>query len=236
MKRQIIISFLCAYLLLTLSVCALANRQDVYIIIYATHKGKTGHAGIAIDKYKTIYRDVQRGDSAITIEEKVKTNELQYFDFWPDDDKFDKLRTSESIPGLYFKLPENLFEEITVNSLVDKGLPHKENYPCDGLLRIRTSAQEDSCLAKIIDSTIASNRLFNVRQFNCTDFVLVPLQHLLKKKIAVKEFIPFAFSSTPNRLYQRLIKMKEVEVLKNADTKTRSSFIKERVLYKIFNS
>ncbi len=218
--------------------CKAENKsaQDIYIIVYATYKGKSGHAGIAIDKYKIVIRDVKVNDSTVYVEDTVKTGELQYFDFWPDDDQFNKMRTAQNIPGIYFKLPEKLFDEISINSLVDKGIPHKENYPPDGLLRIRTSVQEDYRLLKTIDSTVNSNRDFNVRKFNCTDFVLVPLQQHFKRKIAVREFIPFAFSSTPNKLYQRLLKMKEVEVIKCAGAKTKNSFLKQRVFYKIFNS
>jgi hypothetical protein len=208
----------------------------VYVIIYATYKGKTGHAGIAIDKYKIVIREVKINDSTVYMEDTVKTGELQYFDFWPDDDQFNKMRTAQNIAGIYFKLPENMFEEISINSLVDKGIPHKENYPPDGMLRIRTSVQDDYRLCGTIDSTINSNRDFNVRRFNCTDFVLVPLQQHFKKRIAVREFIPFAWSSTPNKLYQKLVKMHGVEVLKCAAAKTGSSFVRQRVLYKIFKS
>lgn len=214
LKKFALLSF-CLWTLHFACFSGTASKTDVFVIIYATCKGKTGHAGIAIDKYKIVIREVKINDSTVYVEDTVKTNELQYFDFWPDDDQFNKTRNAQNIPGLYFKLPEKMFDEISINSLVDKGLPHKENYPADGLLRIPTSAQEDYRLLKTIDSTIASNRDFNVRRFNCTDFVLVPLQQLFKKRMTAREFIPFAFSSTPNKLYQRLIKMKEVFELFN---------------------
>jgi hypothetical protein len=182
-----------------------------------------------------VYRDVQTPKGIRIIEDTVKTGELLYFDFWPNDDYFNKVRTAKDIPGIYYKLPEKLFDEITVNGLLSDGIPHKEGYPCDGLLKLPSSAEIDFTLLRLLDSTIESNRSFNARKFNCSDFVLVPLQHLLQKKISAKEFTPFTFSTTPNKLYKKIRKQAGTEVLKNADAKARGSFIGQRVLYKLFH-
>lgn len=210
------------------------TNTDVYVIIYATYKGKTGHAGIAVDKYKIVYHDVKTATGIVYKEDTVKTGELLYYDFWPNDDYFNKVRTTKDIPGIYYKLPEKLFDEITVNSLVSQGIPHKEGYPCDGLLKLKTSVDVDFALTHVLDSITAKDKKFNARHFNCSDFVLLALRPLLHKKISAKEFTPFTFSTTPNKLYKRLRKLPGVAVLKNADAKARGSFIGQRVLYKLF--
>lgn len=211
------------------------HLKDVYIIIYATFKGKTGHTGIAVDKYKIIYTQVDKGGTASYREDTVKTGELIYYDFWPNDDFFNMMRTGKDIPGIYYRLPEKIFDAITVNSLCDNGIPHRENYPCDALLKIKTSIPGDYRLFLTMDSLVKANRDFNGRKFNCTDFVIEALAPVIGKKIKAREFIPFCFSNTPNKLYRQLVKLQVVEVIKRSDEKTRKSFFNQRVLYRIFN-
>ena len=232
--RLAILSF-CLCVLHVRSIASGRALQDVYVVIYATYKGKTGHAGIAVDKYKIVYRDVPTDTGVVTLADTVKTGELVYYDFWPNDDYFNKVRTGKDIPGIYYKLPEKLFEEITPNSLLNIGIPHKEHYACDGLLKVQTTIAKDYALLQVLDSVCARQRHFNARKFNCSDFVLVPVQLLFAKKIAAREFTPFTFSTTPNKLYKQLKKMPGVAVLKNADEKTKRSFLSQRVLFKLFH-
>jgi hypothetical protein len=88
---------------------------------------------------------------------------------------------------------------------------------------------------QLLDSTMNSNRNFNARKFNCSDFVLIPLHQIVNKNISAKEFTPFTFSTTPNKLYKKLRKLPCTQVLKNADKKAKKSFVGQRVLYKLFH-
>ncbi|MBI3139905.1 MAG: hypothetical protein HYZ15_15110 [Sphingobacteriales bacterium] len=218
-----------------LSQSCFAKGNNVYIVYYATFKGKTGHAGIALDKYKVVYREVQEPGGVKQVADTIATGELVYYDLWPDDDFFNVRNTGKNIPALYYKLPVSASEEITLNSLFDKGIPHREHYPSDGLLRIRTSWQQDQQLIRLLDSMVIANRPFNARLFNCTDFVRIAIEQLLNVELRSKEFILAGWSTTPNKFYRALRKLKEVEVIKNADDKASCSFIRHRVLYKFFH-
>jgi hypothetical protein len=209
--------------------------DDVYIVFYATSKGKTGHIGIAVDNYKIIYKEVKTGDKIIEVEDTITTGELTYYDLWPDDDHFRVTQTGKDIPAVYYKLPVTTTDEITLNSLYDKGIPHKEHYPSDGLLKINTSWQQDQWLIHFLDSTITADRAFNARKFNCSDFVRIPLERLLNTELKSREFVLAGWSTTPNKLYRRLRQIEEVEVVKNADEKATRSFIGQRVIYKILH-
>jgi hypothetical protein len=204
---------------------------DVYIIYYATKDGKTGHVGIAVDNYRIIFRQVETGGKFIEKEDTVATGELTYYDLWPRDDEFGVTATLKDIPAAYYKLPASSMEEITVNSLYDKGIPHKEHYPCDGILKIKTNWEENNMLRGYLDSLIEANRAFNARSFNCADFVKGSLEYLKGIRIDATEFIFPGRSSTPNALYRELRKMPFVEVIKNADEAANGSFLKERILY-----
>lgn len=230
MKLTVIILLFCF-----LSNLCLAKENNVYIVFYATYKGKTGHAGIAVDNYKVVYRSLQAGATIKEIADTIATGELTYYDLWPNDDFFTVTRTGKSIPAIYYKLPVTTSAEITLNSLYDKGIPHKEHYPCDGLLRIKTNWQQDQQMTGLLDSMVSANRPFNARSFNCTDFVRIAVEKLLRKDLKSKEFILAGWSTTPNKFYRTLRKLKDVEVIKNADDKASCSFIRQRVFYKFFH-
>ncbi len=231
MKRNI--QILTIFLLF--SQVVFAGGNDVYIVFYATSKGKTGHVGIAMDNYKIVYKEIKKGNVTEEIADTVATGELTYYDLWPNDDYFSVGKTGKNIPAVYYKLPVSTTEEITINSLYDKGIPHKENYPSDGLLRVNTSWQQDQWMIAFLDSMIDANRQFNAQRFNCSDFVRIPLEKLLNTALKSREFILVGWSTTPNKLYRKLRKTGGVEVMKNADDKTAGSFIGQRVIYKLFH-
>jgi hypothetical protein len=206
------------------------SRADVYIIYYATYNGKTGHVGIAVDNYKILIRETRDNGVVSIWEDTVATGELSYFDLWPLEDSFNLYSTSRDQPAVYYRLPVSSTEEITLNSLYDKGIPHREYYPCDGILRVATEWREDDRLRHTIDSIIRENRPFNARSYNCADFVIGALESILEKKIVAKEFVVVGMSSTPNALYRELRKVDEISVIKNADDKSGGSFLRERIL------
>jgi hypothetical protein len=207
------------------------SAGHIYIVYYATSKGKTGHIGLAIDKYKIIFTE-QAGRQ---IADTISTGELFYYDLWPNDDFFNIMRTGKDIPAVYFKLPVSSTEEITVNSLFDTGIPHRENYPCDGLLKLSTTWEQNNWLTGFLDSMVSANRDFNGRKFNCVDFVKIPVEKILNTRLRCREFIGLGWSTTPNRLYKKLRKSGAVVVVKNADKKARGSFLGQRVFYPIFH-
>ncbi len=231
MKKRVII----VIIFFMTSLWSLAGVRDVYIVFYATVKGKTGHVGVAVDQYRIVFRETKQGETIVQVADTVPTGELTYYDLWPNDDHFTVGRTGSDIPAEYYKLPVSSTQEITVNSLYDKGIPHKENYPCDGLLRINTCWQQDQWMISLLDSMVNANRLFNAQRFNCSDFVRLPLEKLLNKPLSSREFILVGWSTTPNKLYRKLRRTEGVEVIKNADGKASGSFIWQRVVYKLLH-
>jgi hypothetical protein len=208
---------------------------NVYVVYYATHKGETGHMGIAVDNYKIVFIAKESSDGLTEIRDTTTTGELTYYDMWPDDDYFTIGRTGKDIPADYYKLPISSTNAITLNSLYDMGIPHKENYPCDGLLKICTNRAQDSWITSVLDSMICANRFFNGQRFNCADFVRIPLERLLDINLTSNEFVLAGWSTTPNLLYRNLRKLKKIEIIKNGDIKAGGSFIGQRIFYKLFH-
>jgi hypothetical protein len=211
------------------SLCLIAlcysSIANVYVIIYATKDGKTGHAGIAIDNYQI----ETKNDKADT----VKDGTVTYFDMWPEEDGFGVLNFSRGRQAKFYKLPNSIWPKpVTITSLYDYGLPHKEFYPSDAILMIPTSYATGIATIKYLDSLSSTIKLFNARFFNCSDFVCMALNHVLNIKVHAKEFIPFSFTTTPNKLCRSLTGKKGVVVIKSPGSKVKGSFVKEKILKK----
>jgi hypothetical protein len=206
-------------------------RGDVYVVIYATTSEKTGHAGIAIDRYQILVHDGPAGSGAAAWYDTVRTGTLVYYDLWPADDAIVRDLASRAVEPRYYKLPGGSSERaITVESLCTQGIPHKEGYPCDGLLRIPTSPGEDFALLAYLDRQIDLQRPFDAWTFNCVDFVLLGIERVTGKAIDAGETVFLRKSATPNRLYQVLRGERGIDIIKNADYTTKGSFWQERVL------
>lgn len=231
-KRYIVIIF-CLFFLLKPVTNLYAN---VYIVFYATYQGKTGHVGIAVSEYNFIVNyELINGSNIEKIDTQTKAS-LIYYDLWPNDDQFSVWNTGRNIEGEYYKLPLVKGDDITVSSLYQKGIPHKEYYPVDGILKIGTTWKQDQELEKILDNKILLNRPFNGRLYNCCDFVIESLEEVFGFSIKAREFIGLGWSSTPNKLYRQIKEIPGITVIKDAGNKANTSFLGQRVIYKLFNN
>lgn len=211
------------FVLILLCACVSRCSSHVYVIIYATINGKTGHAGIAIDNYDIIVTDLQ--------EDTVANGTLTYFDLWPSKDDFGLFSFSKDQEAVYYKLPNSIWSSpITINSLYDYGIPHREGYPADAILKLKSAPHQDLALAVYLDSIMENKKVFNPRFYNCTDFVNDALFVITGEKIKAREFIPFSYTSTPNKLCKQLLKISETIVIKSPHASINGSFFRERVL------
>lgn len=223
MRTKLTYATLCIVLL----VCASATpcRSHVYVVIYATLDGKTGHAGIAIDNYDIITSGAE--------EDTVSNGTLTYFDLWPSKDDFGLFSFSKDQEAVYYKLPNAIWSDpITLTVLYDQGIPHREDYPADAILKLKTRPHQDYSLGHYLEQVMAEKKVFNPRFYNCTDFVNKALGLIRGEELKVREFIPFSYTSTPNKLCQALMDLPEIIVIKSPGDRINGSFFQERVLEK----
>ena len=233
--HHLFIVYLLLFMLPSLRMEAGSSRpQDIYLVIYITKTGYTGHVGIAVDNYRIVGKDTLIGKNVVTLYDTVKNYSLTYFDLWgPPEITWDQHDTD--LPSRYFKLPKSSSERrITPDYFLTKGLPHSYDYPCDALVRIRTSPSKDYALKDIAESIQTEKPYFNSRQYNCTDYVILCLNRLFNTKLEATEFIPFSWSSTPNKFYQELVANFKVDLIKKAGPEVTSSFFKERIINTTF--
>ena len=210
---------------------SLSAACDVYFITYATRDGNTGHSALAVDNYLIIVKDRIGNETIVHEYDTIKTGTLTYFDFWPEKDHFSIRNVGKDTRAKYNKLPAATYEkEISLDYIMNHGIPHIKNSPCDGILLLETSPGEDYKLIHFMDSIINLNRPFNVRKYNCSDFIRAGASYVTGMKIRANEFIPFSFSTTPNRLYKKLRSLDGIQVVLDPGKKVDGLFFKERVL------
>lgn len=221
-------------ILIILSIHTHIIHADVYYIFYATVDGKSGHAGIAIDNYKVVVNEgLDQNNNKVVVYDTLSTRTLTYYDMWPEKDDFNAFNVDKDIPAKYFKLPAASWENpITIASLLKKGIPHEEHYPVDGIIQLRTTPKQDALLKDFIDALIDSKRPFNVRNFNCADFVRISFEQVCNCAITAEESIFLKHSTTPNRLYQELSKLDKIRIIKNGSEKAKGNFTLQRLIKK----
>jgi hypothetical protein len=220
---------LCMLFVITISHVA-ARPTDIYLVIYTTHDGRTGHVGLAVDNYKILVRDTVINRVKTTYNDTVRTVSLTYFDLWgPAEIRWDE--HADNLASRYFTLPRSSAEpRITADYFLTRGLPHSYEYPCDALLRLHTSPTMDAHLKEIVAGIQEERPYFNSREYNCTDFVLLCLNRLLHTSLEAKEYIPFTWSSTPNEFYKIIVAHLPVQIIKQAGDEIGKSFVQERLL------
>lgn len=206
------------------------DQNDIYIIIYATHNGKTGHAGIAIDRYVVKVKDCTNCKVKVTYD-TLTTGELSYYDLWPAHDDFQKSKMYENDLALYHHFPASSSEApLTIWGLIHKGIKQINLGPCDALLKIPSTALQDFKLMHFLDKEVDQQTPFNLWERNCADFVEKAVEFALKVKIEAEEMILFDQATTPNNLYKAMLKLPGVAVLKDPGILINGSFLQERIL------
>lgn len=128
MKIKVILKLV--FSLIFSGICIQTILSNVYVVIYATIDGKTGHAGLAIDKYNILVYDINNDKSGYYKYDTVKIGSLCYFDLWPEIDHFGVFTTGKNIKPIYYKLPQSTFnEDLTVNTFYYKGIPKSKANP-----------------------------------------------------------------------------------------------------------
>jgi hypothetical protein len=203
---------------------------DIYLIVYTTKEGHTGHVGMAVSNHRIVVRDTVICGKQEVVYDTLKNNTVTYFDLWGPP----VIRVNEhdkDLPARYFTLPRSSAEkQITIDYFLTRGLPHGYDYPCDALLRIKTDAKTDARMKEIAEDIRQERRFFNSREYNCTDYAIQCLNRLFGTGLVAREYIPFAWSSTPNRFYKEVLSTLDVEILKEAGPEVNESFFKERIM------
>jgi hypothetical protein len=208
-----------------------SGNQHVYLVYHATFNGETGHTGIAVDNYEITVTERMVNGKTTTVQDSLRTGSLTYYDFWTKHEYPEKKLVTKDVEPRYFKLPVASWEpEITLNYLINKGVPYHYGYPVEGLLQVTTTPSQDKKTCAYLDSAIRANRPFNAITWNCSDFAELAIEFVTGKKIEAKEFVWVGSCTTPNMLFRKASKLEGTKIIKDPGMLVYRIFLVERII------
>ncbi|MFB6305494.1 MAG: RHS repeat domain-containing protein, partial [Flavobacteriales bacterium] len=207
------------------------DGKDVYLVVWTTKNGEIGHAGIAVDNYEEVEKKVNRppvepalavkgaGKEMSYTKTFYKKEGVTYYDLWPGESVGGK-NAGKDVPAKYNKKNTNF------KALKNKDITGQEGRPPDGVIRIKTDRIKDQDVKNAIQEFIKNNPKYNGRNCNCSDFAEEGVEAATGEDVNADEFIPFSFSTTPNKLFRKTSEKEGVKVEKEPSEKVQNSFIK----------
>jgi RHS repeat-associated protein len=156
------------------------DGNDIYILTwFSTDKngGETGHAGIAIDNYKTQNKKDAKGNDVLdangnVVTEQVADGTFTYYDLWPND-PVGKTEMQDDVKADYSK-------GIQIGSLSDlmntdpttkrSGNVSAEGRSADGIVQLSSTFAQDEAAKKVANGDVSSNTKYNACENNCSTF------------------------------------------------------------------
>ncbi len=147
------------------------DGNDVYLVIWYTEGGKIGHAGIAIDNYKTQAKKDANGKNVTDangniVTEEVKDGTVNYYDFWPGGSGAGKDNFDQDIPG-NIQTKKN----VKLNDLLNKDIGIGEKRPAEGVIQLYSDPSSDQQLNSDLDQQQKGNHpIYNGLNYNCSNY------------------------------------------------------------------
>jgi RHS repeat-associated protein len=210
------------------------DGKDVILVIWASHDGKIGHAGIAVSNYKEVKEKVKENGKWVTKTTYVEDGTYTYYDLWPGGVGANKWNYDENLPAVYKGNPL----PVTLDDLKNTDLTGgSEGAPPDGLIQIETDLSTDLATKISISLYQAFNSEYNGLNNNCSDFAEFAVETATGKEIYADEILEFKgstpmhpkpeaiLSTTPNQLYKATKELKNAKVIKDAGKKVNQKFM-----------
>ena len=190
------------------------DGKDVVLVIWASHNGKIGHAGIAISNYRV---EIDANGQTRMVPDGTYT----YRDLWPGDE-VGKDNFRENVPARY-----DDYDKVTLNQFLTEDVSGGEERPCDGLILFTTDFDLDAKIQQCLNDFEESNPSYNGLKVNCSDYVEAVLESMVGKQLPVDEKLSSKISATtPNQVYRSAVNLNNGKVLKDPGNKVNNGFIR----------
>jgi hypothetical protein len=203
------------------------DGQDVYLVTWASADGNIGHAGVAVDNYKTeVVRD-KNGNAVLDkngneVTRQVADGTVTYYDLWPGGEGANKDNATQDIAASYNEKVTTLKELTTTDITGSEGrLP-------DGVVRLKTNASTDELVNMSLSAHRDVNSKYNGLNNNCSDYAKAGIEYAapIGSQLGnTDEKIGSKTATTPNQLYNATVKLPNATVVKNAGNKTSTGFV-----------
>jgi hypothetical protein len=206
------------------------DGKDVYLVVWFSKDGETGHAGIAVDNYKMVEQRSESGE--ITGYAAVPDGTVTYFDLWPKapvgKTQLQKGVTPDYGAGVILNKADLLATDPSASGKVGNVSEFGERRAPDGVVSISSSYVDDVLLRVEAKSKISNNEQYNACDNNCSTFsqdlintistVNIDASQEIKPKGTLK-ILGYGDASTvaPNNLYNKATEAPGANVLKGPD-------------------
>jgi len=221
------------------------DGNDIYVLTWFSQKGQTGHAGIAIDNYKTVEKKDENGNvmkdgNGNVITEQVKDGTMTYFDLWPDKSVMKAVELQKDVDpayskGVIIKSLSDLTGKDPTTHISGSGVVGPEGRAADGVVKISTTPTQDEASKKYAKNQIRKHVKYNASSNNCSTFVQNVLNAALESKINAGQVILAPLSTphyhdayvvAPNNLYNAALKVKGADRIKGPQTVEAKPYLK----------
>ena len=207
--------------------------EDVYLIIWGSHDGEIGHAGIAVDNYKTEkykvkekYKDANGKTRTRTVEKErqVKDGTVTYYDLWPGNEGgVGKSNFNKDVIAQYNT------KVTTLDELKNTDITGSEGRAPDGVVQLKTDGiSQDKQVQDKLGAFQDRNPSYNGIKCNCSTFAAEGVMGAAPPSVGVfyySEQIGSQWAVTPNQLYKFTVTMPNATIVKDAGTKVEKKFI-----------
>ncbi len=195
------------------------DGKDVYLVIWATSDGEVGHAGIAVENYKTIELYGPNGEYGGVI--TVPDGTFTYYDLWPNNDEGVGVTNANSDVEAYYGEKITTLKDITTTDVTGA-----EGRLPDGVIKLTTDYVTDGKTKAALKEFKEKNTNYNGVQCNCSDYAEEGIETAAGKQLDVNEDILNIYNSTtPNKLYQETSKLPNAVILIDAGNKVDKTFV-----------
>ncbi len=223
------------------------DGNDIYILIWYSKDRETGHAGIALDNYKTEkykvkekYKDANGKTRTREVEKErqVKDGTMTYYDLWPEKPVGD-LSFQSDVKEDYNKKIISSFDElkntdVSVSGERGKVSENGEERAADGIVQVTTSFEQDNAAKTKLNALQASGADYNACSNNCSSFVQNGLKAVFPSFDASQVVKPSgllrlryndATEVAPNNLYNAALKIKGATNVKGPASVTAKPYL-----------
>ncbi len=207
------------------------DGNDIYILIWYSDNGETGHAGVAIDNYKSVEKKDANGNTVLDkngnpVMEQVKDGTMTYYDLWPND-PVGKTEFQSNVDADYSK-------GVQINSLNDlmntdpttqrTGNVSPEGRAADGIVQVPTDYKQDTKARSAAEKDVNKNKDYNACYNNCSSYAQRVLNAGISPNVNASQQVrpPFPLNMmysdasvvAPNNLYNAALKVKGASNIK----------------------
>ncbi|WP_103863401.1 DUF6443 domain-containing protein [Aquimarina sp. I32.4] len=210
------------------------DGNNIYILTWFSEDGETGHAGIAIDNYKTQNKKDTNGNDIFDangniVTEQVKDGTFTYYDLWPKDPVGNLEMQDDVKPGYSEGIQIKSLSDLTNTDVTTQvnGNVHTEGRSADGIVQLSTTFTQDEAAKKTAKTEISNKNSYNACNNNCSTFTQRVANSALnnKNQINAEQRInpgwtlrTLGYKATdvvaPNNLYNAALKTKNAKRIK----------------------